>query len=280
MAEWLNGWFANQPFNHSTIQPFIKKILNNMETIRQGSKGSQVERWQFFLVGLGYTFIKADGDFGAKTQRATVDFQEKNGLGADGIVGEKTYIKAFYKGYNHKEAFEYPGKPDFSPLVGNKSRAKIFGSFRYKSVGPDSDDIIILDDWASKNIRAVEIPQLKGIKGAPLSGKIAFHRLADEQLANLFKEWEEAGLMNLVLTWAGSFVPRYVRGRRGVLSNHSFGSAFDINPEWNGLGRVPAIVGQKGSIRELVKIANRNGFYWGGHFSRLDGMHFEVAIIK
>jgi hypothetical protein len=27
----------------------------------------------------------------------------------------------------------------------------------------------------------------------------------------------------------------------------------------------------------LVGIANDNGFYWGGHFTRLDGMHFEIA---
>ncbi|WP_410896829.1 hypothetical protein [Pontibacter sp. E15-1] len=24
-------------------------------------------------------------------------------------------------------------------------------------------------------------------------------------------------------------------------------------------------------------MAYRNSFYWGGHFSRQDGMHFEVA---
>ena len=48
---------------------------------------------------------------------------------------------------------------------------------------------------------------------------------------------------------------------------------------WNGLGARPALVGQKGCVRELVEIANRNGFYWGGHFTRLDGMHWEVAKI-
>jgi hypothetical protein len=61
------------------------------------------------------------------------------------------------------------------------------------------------------------------------------------------------------------------------LSNHAFGSAFDINAGQNGLGRIPAAVGAYGSVRELVPIAHRFGFYWGGHFSRADGMHFEVA---
>lgn len=33
----------------------------------------------------------------------------------------------------------------------------------------------------------------------------------------------------------------------------------------------------KGSVRELVPIANEHGFYRGGHFSRRDGMHVELA---
>jgi hypothetical protein len=83
--------------------------------------------------------------------------------------------------------------------------------------------------------------------------------------------------LHLILTFDGSYVARFVRGSTSVLSNHSFGTAFDINVTWNRLGVVPALVGQKGSVRELVGIANDNGFYWGGHFTRLDGMHFEIA---
>jgi hypothetical protein len=71
-----------------------------------------------------------------------------------------------------------------------------------------------------------------------------------------------------------------VRGSKTVLSNHAFGTAFDINVNWNRLGTIPALVGQKGSVRELVQIANNNGFYWGGHFTRKDGMHFEIAKIQ
>jgi hypothetical protein len=33
-------------------------------------------------------------------------------------------------------------------------------------------------------------------------------------------------------------------------------------------------------VRELVPIANKHGFYWGGHYSkRADGMHFEAAKV-
>ena len=62
------------------------------------------------------------------------------------------------------------------------------------------------------------------------------------------------------------------------LSNHSFGSAFDINATQNWLGDMPAICGQKGAVRELVEAANRCNFYWGGHYGeRKDGMHFEIT---
>lgn len=251
-----------------------------MDVIKLKSEGPQVKRWQHFLLGLGYNQIVADGNFGPKTNAATIDFQKKHGLDGDGVVGEKTYLKAFHAGYNNVEAREYPEKPDFNPLSGNAARAKIFGSFKFRPADDGTDNIIVTDDWAQKNIIKVELPQLKGVQGAPASGKVTFHTLAAKQLQDLFADWEKQGLLHLVLSWAGSYNPRFVRGSRTTLSNHAFGTAFDINVPQNGLGRVPALVGQTGSVRELVKIAHKHGFYWGGHFSRLDGMHFEVAKVK
>ncbi|MBI1225331.1 MAG: peptidoglycan-binding protein [Bacteroidetes bacterium] len=251
-----------------------------METIKLGSKSPQVKNWQYFLIGLGNNHIVADGDFGPKTHAATLKFQEANGLVADGIVGPKSYLAAFKAGYHLKEAYEYPSKPGFKPLVGNSARAKIFGNFKFRSAGDGTEAIVITDGWADKNIVRVDIPQLHGMKNVPPSGKIQFHRLGAKQLQSLFNDWEKADLIKNILTYEGSYVPRYVRGSRTTLSNHSFGTAFDINYAWNKLGQVPALVGQKGSVRELVAIANKNGFYWGGHFSRMDGMHFEVAVVK
>lgn len=105
-----------------------------------------------------------------------------------------------------------------------------------------------------------------------------FHKKAVEQLKALWAAWEEAGVLHRVLTYEGSYSPRFIRGSRETLSNHAYGSAFDINYQWNRLGAVPALEGQEGSVRELVDIANEHGFFWGGHFrGRADGMHFEVA---
>ena len=107
-----------------------------------------------------------------------------------------------------------------------------------------------------------------------------FHKLAAAQLQALWEAWEKAGLLKQVLTFEGAFVARFIRGSTSTLSNHAFGSAFDINYRWNKLGARPALVGETGSVRELVPIAHEHGFYWGGHFNRRDGMHFEVALLK
>lgn len=60
-----------------------------MKNLRNGSKGSKVEKLQTQLVQLGYQ-IAIDSIFGDQTTSAIKDFQTRNNLLVDGIVGEKT----------------------------------------------------------------------------------------------------------------------------------------------------------------------------------------------
>lgn len=57
--------------------------------LKKGSQGKDVEKLQAFLK------INADGDFGNGTDAAVKAWQAKNGLTADGIVGDKTWGKMF-----------------------------------------------------------------------------------------------------------------------------------------------------------------------------------------
>lgn len=68
-------------------------------TLQKGSKGGEVKEWQNFLNSQGYN-LSVDGDFGDNTYNATVEWQNKNGLGADGIVGKNTWGKAGYTPYS------------------------------------------------------------------------------------------------------------------------------------------------------------------------------------
>ncbi|MEP0914752.1 M15 family metallopeptidase [Leptolyngbya sp. GB1-A1] len=251
--------------------------------LERGSIGEAVERWQNFLIGQDMLKDIADGRFGQKTENATKAYQSSKGLTPDGRVGPKTYAKALEDGFDGVTIdTDFPPKPNFPPLVGTSDRQAIFGKFEYRAnPRPDNPEAIeILGTWESNNIIRVELPDFQTITGAPSSGKMTFHRLAAPQLEGLWKAWQAKDLLSLILTFGGSFVPRFIRGSRTVLSNHAFGSAFDINVAWNPLGHTPALVEQKGSVRLLVPIANEYGFYWGGHFNnRKDGMHFEVAKI-
>jgi hypothetical protein len=261
--------------------------MQPLKLIKINSTGPLVRSWQFFLIGQGFYQDDADGKFGPNTKAASIEFQKKFGLQPDGIVGNKSFGVAMQLGFEgvedlrkDKSGTDWPGKPSYAPLSGNAARQRLFGAFTFvpAPIQGNPENIRITNNWVQQNIVTVSIPQLKPITG---TDKMQFHGLAANQLAQLWKDWQDAGLLHLILTYHGSYVARFVRGRaaQGILSNHAFGSAFDINYDWNKLGAVPALAGQKGSVRELVSIAQENGFYWGGHFERLDGMHFEVAKI-
>lgn len=256
--------------------------------LRRGVKGSEVERWQQFLIGRGLLKGSADGDFGPVTERASKAFQKDNGLIADGIIGPQSYAVAMRLGFDPglKETIDpsdtriLTGSSALKPL-GAAQRQKLFGLIEYTPAPTrnNPEAISITNGWEQENIISVTIPQLKGVPvfGKPSKGRLQFHKKGAEQLKALWAAWQAAGLLELVLTYEGSYNPRLIRGGNS-LSNHAYGTAFDINYNWNRLGQIPTPAGKYGSVRELVPIANEYGFFWGGHFTeRPDGMHFEVG---
>lgn len=60
------------------------------ETLRLNDSGAQVSELQNRLITLGYFDGPATGFFGSQTQAAVVNFQQANGIVADGIVGRGT----------------------------------------------------------------------------------------------------------------------------------------------------------------------------------------------
>jgi hypothetical protein len=61
-------------------------------TLERGSSGSAVVQLQKLLTANGI-YVRADGHFGAATERAVKRFQSEHGLRADGIVGPVTWRK-------------------------------------------------------------------------------------------------------------------------------------------------------------------------------------------
>ena len=58
--------------------------------LRTGSRGEDVKTLQGRLHDLGYYTDEIDGQFGATTKAAVTEFQQANGLDADGMVGSET----------------------------------------------------------------------------------------------------------------------------------------------------------------------------------------------
>lgn len=167
-----------------------------------------------------------------------------------------------------------PPRPPFSALP-SAARPAVFGYIAWKRAS--GDYITITNGWARENLVTVYLPQLRR--------ELRVHRVAAAQLGRLWAAWEAAGLLSRVLTFDGLWVPRTIRGNPSVLSNHAYGTAFDINARWNPFYGRPAPAGAPGSVFDLVELANRHGFWWGGHWNydgrgAADGMHFEWAVTR
>lgn len=66
----------------------------NLPILQKGSKGSTVRSVQTLLIhkfSISCGSYGADADFGAATEKAVKQFQTSKGIGADGIVGAKTW---------------------------------------------------------------------------------------------------------------------------------------------------------------------------------------------
>ena len=69
-------------------------------TIQKGSQGDDVKAWQEFLRSKNFN-VAVDGIFGDETETATKSFQGMYGIGADGIVGERTWGIAGFSNMNN-----------------------------------------------------------------------------------------------------------------------------------------------------------------------------------
>ena len=75
-----------------TTEPSASGVIA-MNTLRNGSKGTQVKVLQFLLNEFGYDCGEADGIFGKKTTAAVKEYQKAKGLTADGICGKNTWTR-------------------------------------------------------------------------------------------------------------------------------------------------------------------------------------------
>lgn len=263
-----------------------------LRMLHRPMKGPGVRRWQMFLRGQNLYLARVDGDYGKLSEWATKKLQRRalnEGFQVgpvDGWVGSRTYAYAATQGFELVPPIAssvttgqgWPKRPANLRPLGSSGRRREFGNFRYVAApSKRNPERIEIRKRNGMKLTNLYLPQLVGVPGFPASGKVLIHVRVADQLAELVHEWHAAGLTRLIKGWSGSYAPRFIRGSTTTLSSHSWGSAFDINYVGNQMGRVGALVGEPGSVRELVPLAVKHGFYWGGWFRRNDSMHFECC---
>ena len=90
-----------------------------------------------------------------------------------------------------------------------------------------------------------------------------FHELIEPIDEGTFDDW--------------GYCYRMVRGDATKLSNHSSGTAIDLNATHHALGKVGTFPAEK--VPMIRALAKKYGLKWGGDYkNRKDEMHFEVEI--
>ena len=90
-----------------------------------------------------------------------------------------------------------------------------------------------------------------------------FHELIEPIDEGTFDDW--------------GYAYRMVRGTTDKLSNHSSGTAIDLNATKHALGKIGTFPAEK--VPMIRALAKKYGLKWGGDYvNRKDEMHFEVEI--
>ncbi|MDH5653124.1 MAG: M15 family metallopeptidase [Gammaproteobacteria bacterium] len=274
VGEWKNG-----ATNHLKDVSTIQSLLTSLSIL--------TKKIEYDPRGIGSQIPKPPKD--SDTVAAIIAFQGTFMTKPDGVIqpGKTTYLRLLAA----LKLAQFPSRPSFLPVTGNKAKADKFGAFKWEPIKDKKagkvlpgSEVRLLDNWASENIVRVEIPGLRSIpfswNPAGRTSAMTFNKSCVRQLVNLWQDWNKADLHKRITSYGGAYIARLIRDDTIKLSSHAWGTAFDINVNENKRGKTPAHLGDPGCVREMVAIANAHGFYWGGHFSKPDGMHFEIAIVN
>ncbi len=143
------------------------------------------------------------------------------------------------------------------------SLADAIGVFTYRPIG--GGRIAPDPAWVRTHISTQSVPIL---------GNVTCNNAIFPQLRAALEEIVTAGLAAEIKReqYAGCYYPRFIANTTS-LSNHSFGTALDLNVPGNLRGTVGEM------DRVVVSIFKKWGFAWGGDWSYTDPMHFEMARI-
>ena len=143
------------------------------------------------------------------------------------------------------------------------SLADAIGVFTYRPIG--GGRIAPDPAWVRTHISTQSVPIL---------GDVTCNNAIFPQLRAALEEIVTAGLADEIKReqYAGCYYPRFIAGSTS-LSNHSFGTALDLNVPGNLRGTVGEM------DRVVVSIFKKWGFAWGGDWRYTDPMHFEMARI-
>lgn len=123
-------------------------------------------------------------------------------------------------------------------------------------------------------------PSEIGVKSYPVKGTKIKLRCAEkcapllvgfaEEFHALIEPIDEGSLDD----WGYCF--RNVRGSTDKLSNHSSGTAIDLNATKHPLGKGGTFPLEK--IPMIQALTKKYGLIWGGNFKRRDEMHWEIGL--
>ena len=178
------------------------------------------------------------------------------------------------------ESLDEDGFARLAPIIppdGLDEIGRFTGFDPAKHLGADGT---ILPMWEAAKIVRLELPKpLRYLSGVMVS-RVAIHERILPATALALEGVLRAGLWEELEPYGGGFVPRLKRTVIGPeLSTHAYGLALDFDPAGNPMGVAAHLTKFGGTARgrEVVSIFHDHGFYWGGHFSRPDGMHFQFA---
>lgn len=128
-------------------------------------------------------------------------------------------------------------------------------------------------DWERHELDVADLPSPIPLSWDPMKGakKVRCNRVLVPRVEKVFRAIYDAGLWGEIKEYGGCYAWRTQRGSTSKISLHAWGAAIDLNPSTNQLGKIPEMP------LAIVMIFEDQGWLWGGHWDRPDGMHFQFA---